>query len=165
MFQGIAYGDLAPFISSINPKLTDQQVHDIQRSINRYAVEYHMEPGLIAAIIAVESKFKPNAVGRTHGEIGLMQLRPEFHLTRVSCLETRRKMLFSINNNIATGVEYLAAIRRVYEGHYRGLRWVEHYNRGINAKRPHSFPYTAVVETYYKLAKGEHEQVAFNERD
>lgn len=43
--------------------------------IDRAAAEFHLEPGLLNAIIAVESGFNPNAVS-SQGAIGLMQILP-----------------------------------------------------------------------------------------
>lgn len=64
---------------------------------------YGVDKGLIMAMIEVESQYKQYAVGSSHGEIGLMQLRREFH----PCAS------FDVFENIMCGTKYLARIKEI----------------------------------------------------
>ncbi len=59
-----------------NPNLTDQQAETIAAAILRSSIQYGVDPRLVVAVIACESSFRPDAVGKK-GEIGLGQLKPE----------------------------------------------------------------------------------------
>ena len=94
--------------------------------INEYArqleIKHGIEKELILAIIKVESNFNPNAIGKTHKERGLMQLRPTFH-----------KASFDIKENMDEGVTYLAKMRKVCNNRYKEA-WFVCYNTGSNVK-------------------------------
>lgn len=140
-------------ILDINPKLTMEKAIDISLSIYKYSTVFEMDPRLIAAVIAVESNFNAKAVGASHGEIGLMQLRPEFHMLYVKGLDKRRKQLFDVDTNIATGVKYIAGLKEVFGTKSTGIRFIEHYNIGPN-KKAKTFKYTAKVTRYYRMFGG-----------
>lgn len=59
-----------------NSKLTDEQSEMIASAILRSSIQNGVDPRLIVAIIACESSFRPDALGKK-GEIGLGQLKPE----------------------------------------------------------------------------------------
>ncbi len=59
-----------------NPNLTDEQATTLAAAILRSSIRNGVDPRLVVAIIACESSFKPDAVGKK-GEIGLGQLKPE----------------------------------------------------------------------------------------
>ncbi len=59
-----------------NPNLSDEMAQTIAVSILRSSIQNGVDPRLVVAIIACESSFKPEAVGKK-GEIGLGQLKPE----------------------------------------------------------------------------------------
>ncbi|MCS7191468.1 MAG: lytic transglycosylase domain-containing protein [Armatimonadetes bacterium] len=59
-----------------NPNLPDEQAEIIAASILRSSIQRGIDPRLVVAVIACESSFKPEAVGKK-GEIGLGQLKPE----------------------------------------------------------------------------------------
>ena len=70
-----------------------------------YANQYQIQPSLINAIIHVESNHNPKAIGLL-GEVGLMQIRPEFvpeTSTQLSdpCTNLRRgiELLSNARNN------------------------------------------------------------------
>ncbi|MFA0751781.1 MAG: hypothetical protein SLRJCFUN_002184 [Candidatus Fervidibacter sp.] len=63
-------------VKFFNPNLTDEQVDAIASTIIRCGLRHGIDPRLIVAVIACESSFRPNAVGKK-GEIGLGQLKPE----------------------------------------------------------------------------------------
>lgn len=51
---------------------------DIKKVIGTVALDHGEDPVLLQSIAFIESSFNPKAVGKI-GEIGLFQLRPEFH--------------------------------------------------------------------------------------
>ena len=59
-----------------NPNLTDEQAETIAAAILRSSIQNGVDPRLVVAVIACESSFRPDAVGKK-GEIGLGQLKPE----------------------------------------------------------------------------------------
>jgi len=62
-------------IACLNPRLTAQQVSTIADSILAYSARYNVDPYLVVAVIAAESRFNPNA--RSYkGAMGLGQLMP-----------------------------------------------------------------------------------------
>lgn len=129
-------------IREINPELSYERARLITAEITQYSVANDVDPRIVAAIIAVESSFKEDAVG-TSGEVGLMQLHPKFH--RVS---------FNAVDNISTGARYLAGLKAVFGHRYPGLLWTEFYNRGPNTK-PKQFPYAKKVAKFYARFGGE----------
>lgn len=134
-------------IKRVNPSLTKKQVSAIAYSIKKYSVAYGIDERIVAAVAAVESSFKPKAIGGL-GEVGLLQLRPEFHAVHLPA-EARKQYLMDIDNNIGTGAKYLAGLKTVFETRYSKLMWIEHYNRGPNAKTPKTYPYAKKVSSYY----------------
>jgi hypothetical protein len=59
-----------------NPNLTDEQSETFATAILRSSIQNGVDPRLVVAVIACESSFRPDAVGKK-GEIGLGQLKPE----------------------------------------------------------------------------------------
>ncbi|HID07341.1 MAG TPA: lytic transglycosylase domain-containing protein, partial [Armatimonadetes bacterium] len=58
-----------------NPRLSDQQATQIAQALLYYSILYGVDPRFVTAVIAVESRFRPDAVGKK-GEMGLGQLMP-----------------------------------------------------------------------------------------
>lgn len=100
---------------------------EIRRIANEVAPRYRLDPKLVLAIIKVESNFNPKAIGKTHGEVGLMQLRPRFH----TCASFEERV------NIECGVRYLKIIQRKFK-HTYGDAWFVAYNTGPSIRL--SFP-------------------------
>lgn len=92
-------------------------IHDYAYYLGR---KHGIEPELILAIIKVESNFNQYAVGKTHKERGLMQLRPTFH-----------KASFNIEENLEEGVAYLQQMKRRCSKKY-GEAWWVCFNHGAN---------------------------------
>jgi len=63
-------------VKFFNPNLTDEQAETIAAAILRSSIQNGVDPRLVVAVIACESSFRPDAVGKK-GEIGLGQLKPE----------------------------------------------------------------------------------------
>lgn len=97
--------------------------------------KYGIEAELTLAIIQVESNFKVAAVGKSHGEVGLMQLRPDYFPTAK----------FDIKANMELGVSHLAQVRARCSKKY-GTAWFVCYNVGHNR----SAAFNAKAAPYYK---------------
>ncbi len=101
--------------------------------------KYNVDYNLVMSVIEVESRFNPKKVGSV-GEIGLMQLRPEYFPT----------VTFDIKNNIDHGVRYLAWLKK-YCPHKDEKTFVVCYNNGPNRRvnYPKLFPYYKKVMLAY----------------
>ncbi len=119
---------------------SDAQEIEIREVAIKHARANGLDPSLVLAVIEVESNFNPNAVGSTHGEIGLMQLHPRFFPGAT----------FSVEENIRLGVEYLARLKRL-KAATQGCGWFVSYNTGPNAeiKYPTRHPYYRKVSSVY----------------
>lgn len=117
---------------------------EIKQAIILASTKYQVEPELIAAVIEVESKFNPNAVG-THGEIGLMQLHPRYHLASAD-----------VRANIDEGTKYLSWVRANCP-FKRGNEWINCYNLGTGhyLSFPKEYPYYKNVMKAYEKNKHE----------
>lgn len=91
---------------------------EIVQEINVHAVEVGIDPDLAVAIATTESSLNPKAIGGL-GEIGLFQLRPEYHDVRFGDTE----------HNIKIAVSYLKTIQTKWEPKI-GNAWFVMYNCG-----------------------------------
>lgn len=66
---------IADLARSVNPDLDPELAWRIAAAVRREAVRRELDPLLVAAVIRVESRFNPAALGAA-GEIGLMQVLP-----------------------------------------------------------------------------------------
>lgn len=106
----------------------------ILTAILAISAKYNMDPELVQAIIKVESNYNRMAVGKSHHEVGLMQLRPDYF----------KRATFDIKGNIEQGVAYLAEIRPKCIKKYGKDAWFICYNTGPNNVKlnsPKNFPY------------------------
>ena len=108
----------------------------IQAVILAAATTYDLDPALLNAIVEVESGYNHLAVGKTHGEIGLFQLRPDYH----PCAS------FDIEENVFCAAGYLAFIKRKHSDRFP-QSWFVFYNYGPYSKiqRPRETEYFAKV--------------------
>lgn len=104
-----------------------------EAEIMEVASEYGVDPQLAVAIAVVESGMNPEARGAL-GEVGLFQLRPEFHPVVEG----------DPSHNIKVAIRYLAYVKERCAPIY-GDAWFICYNTGPHRKerltRPHEFPY------------------------
>lgn len=122
-----------------------------------------LDPYVVAGLIQKESSFNEKAVGNI-GEIGLMQLRPEFHepkelepvqklpfyLKGVEFFEVMyptQNSLFDPETNIAIGTRYLRKLSKscVHKDDYT---FVVCFNRGPTNARKVTDPYS---DEYYNI--------------
>lgn len=96
--------------------------------IHRYANTYGVDPILVKAVIQVESGYNPWAVSH-RGARGLMQLTPD------TAKRFRVNEIHDPEENIRGGVQYLAALMRLFEGDLK--RALAGYNAGENAVLRH----------------------------
>lgn len=137
----ISEESLQNLVTSINPSLSSKQVDQIAAAISFYSYKEGVDERLVVAVIMTESSFNVTARG-SKGEIGLMQLRPEFHSPK------QPNKLFDPVYNISRGVKYLSTLNKKYGESYPKFNWIELYNRGPNS-RPKTFKYTTKVKKYY----------------
>lgn len=74
-----------------------------------------LDCNVVVAVAKVESSLNPKAVGISHGEIGLFQLRPEFHNCAV----------FDPANNTRCAIHHLKYLKRRH-----GKCFISYYNLG-----------------------------------
>lgn len=110
----------------------------------KYGVDAH----LIYAIAKVESQLKPHAVGSSHGEIGLMQLRPKYF----------PDASFDPYKNMEMATRYLVKLKRVCTQKY-GDAWFVCYNVGPNKKLANAKQFK-----YYKKVYGERKKIIQDRR-
>jgi soluble lytic murein transglycosylase-like protein len=115
------------------------------------AAKYDMCPYVITAVIQTESQFDTAAVGPV-GELGLMQLRPEFYLQ----VNEDPKVLLDPQVNIDRGTKLLNSLMKRCK-HKKDLQFVLCYNLGVTGasriKNPHEFSYYKKVKANYERAK------------
>jgi soluble lytic murein transglycosylase len=104
----------------------------IAEALIESANRYQMDPVFLMAVIAQESKFNPNALG-SHGEIGLMQLKPTTALsvasgTSIDSLPDVASALKDPVQNIRFGAAYLARLRASFK--HRSSLYISAYNMG-----------------------------------
>lgn len=132
-------------ILGINPAISRERAESYESIITAAGIINNLNPAIIAAVIATESSFREGALG-VFGEVGLMQLHPKWH----GCDKSNAVAFY----NILRGAAYIAKLRDRYIGKYGNLRYIEHYNRGINAKGIKTFGYYNKVIIFYRKFGG-----------
>lgn len=129
------------------------QQRDYDLLIHATALEYHVPPALVKAVIAAESAFDPEAISRK-GAQGLMQLMPKTAAT------LGVEDAFEPRQNVRGGVNYL---REMLDRYGDVTRAVAAYNAGPTAvDRYNGIPpyretqaYVERVLTYYRHYHGD----------
>jgi soluble lytic murein transglycosylase-like protein len=108
--------DIAQKMKEYNPKLTQQQINMIIKSVNRYSRKYGVPEDLIFAIIAAESQYNPKCTGDLD-DTGLMQIREKYAYgwTKGMGIEYKGvETLYDIDKNIHIGVYILNFLFKKY---------------------------------------------------
>ncbi len=104
---------IAAYLHSREMGLSWDEKDTLARTIDKAARAHHLEPGLVLAVIHVESGFDPFAVSSA-GAFGLMQIRPPTgeELAKRLGIEWRgTRSLFDPITNVKLGVAYLEELR------------------------------------------------------
>jgi soluble lytic murein transglycosylase-like protein len=120
--------------------------------VRRYALQYHVPPDFIAALIDVESAWNPHAVSSA-GAMGLMQLMPAT-AQRFGAFQP-----FDVEQNIAAGTRYVTTLMWEFHGDLRlvsaaynaGDRWVG--EKQLNYRNPDVVGYVQAVRRRYMMRK------------
>ena len=91
-----------------------------------------VQPQLTQAVITVESSGNPLALGRSHGEVGLLQIRPQF-------VPETRLQLFNSCTNVMVGTRILGQLKRKCKLCI-DRTWINSYNLGITGARKLRYP-------------------------
>lgn len=111
------------------PAKFHHRAYEIARAVIMEANRNQMDPFFLLAMIKTESHFNIKARG-LHGEIGLMQIRPEtanWLADRVGLIPGKFN-LEDPRTNIRIGAAYVASLRREFGGH--SARYIGAYNMG-----------------------------------
>ena len=162
---GIVINDIPLFktLRMISTQIDSREIlsGDLQpiiKAINKYSLQYNVDPNLVYAVVKSESNFQTMVISRA-GARGLMQLMPEVwreyndtslckgnHKDRRVC--TQGDCIFDPEANIRTGVNYLRDLLNKYEG--RVDLALEAYNAGISNVRPGKEPKYRETRIYVK---------------
>jgi soluble lytic murein transglycosylase len=118
------------YLTDRMPELPDIKTKRLSHIITGIAKRHGISPGLILAVIRVESNFRSWAVS-PRGALGLMQLMPEtgeWLAHRHGLDWSGPASLLDEETNATMGVLYLAYLKEKYSGDLR--RMLSAYNRG-----------------------------------
>lgn len=119
-------------VSSL-PESHKREAGRIARAIIEAGNKYDMDPFFIIAVIRTESHFDPDILG-SHGEIGLMQIRPNTAKWVAKKLGLKGEVdLRNPEQNVAIGAAHLARLRKQFLK--RGNRYLAAYNMGVENVR------------------------------
>lgn len=98
---------------------------NMQEHIRQLCDEYGVDMPLVLAIIGQESNYRPDAVGDNGNSLGLMQIQPRWHQSRMDKLGVMD--LSDPYQNVEVGIDLLAELM----GENKGTEWaVTAYNAG-----------------------------------
>ncbi len=99
---------------------------NLQEHIRQLCDEYGVDMPLVLAIIGQESNYRPDAVGDNGNSLGLMQIQPRWHQSRMDKLGVTD--LLDPYQNVTVGIDLLADLI----GENNGTEWaVTAYNAGV----------------------------------
>lgn len=84
---------------------------NIAESVYFNSKKYNIPPNFVLTIIYTESRFDPNAVGKSE-DTGLMQIVPRYHKDRLKRFNVALHELTQINSNIQIGCDILAEAKK-----------------------------------------------------
>lgn len=120
---------------------TARQAAKYEKSIEKYASRYSVNPDLVKAVVTKESCFRVNAKSHV-GATGLMQLMPE------TAKWLGIKNINNADENLRTGIRYLAQLKRRFGSDELALAA---YNAGPgNVKKYKGIPPFAETQGYVK---------------
>jgi soluble lytic murein transglycosylase-like protein len=106
------------------PQLSNSQVLQMAALIHKNAIEHRVDPTVLAAILAVESKFNIKAVNKKTGDLGIAQISPK----NVKSLRINKARLTrDLNYSIASGASILGWFKANYKN---DKLWYVRYNCG-----------------------------------
>jgi soluble lytic murein transglycosylase len=141
--------------------------------IRRYAMEYSVDPHLVAAVIMVESSFKPDAQSNNDAK-GLMQILPstgEWIAEKMDLSDYKDSLLFDPEVNIKMGCWYLSFLSSQFQDNielvlasYNGgignvQKWLNNHDYSSNGEKLDYIPfletrnYVKKVLEFYKIYK------------
>ena len=127
----------------------------LTRSLVKLSRENSYDPIFLLAIIKTESKFNPNAIG-SHGEIGLMQIKPdtaEWICKKLGIHWRGAQALKDPAYNVMVGSYYFKYLKKVLNS--KSLKYISAYNMGLGAlkrKTSKQYPYfDRVIENYLAI--------------
>ena len=134
-------------------KLTDDDIFSL---VNELAPQYNLDPGLVFAVISVESAFNVQAVSSMNAQ-GLMQLIPE------TAARFQVKDVFNAEENIRGGMSYLRWLLAFFKGDVTLVAAA--YNAGEGAVErhqgippyPETIDYVKKIQTLYKKSNHPYE--------
>ena len=125
------YDKLVSFLSQ-HYKRPRSQVASIVKETVSQAQSKGIDPLLFLALISVESNFNPNAVSHK-GAIGLVQVMPGSHPTKIEAIRRAGKKPTDIPENISMGVNILSEYRKIHNGDMR--KALLSYNGSLRDKK------------------------------
>jgi len=142
----LSFEDLPPEPAPVPQVVVPPGPESIGARAARLARELDVEPGLVAAVIAVESSGDPFAVS-SKGAAGLMQLMP------ATARSLGVKDVFDPDDNLRGGITHLKGLLARYHGDY-GLALAA-YNAGQGAVKKHKGipPYRETTDYVVKVLK------------
>lgn len=115
--EEVRYERLVSFLSE-HYNRPRHQVESIVEETVAHAESENIDPILFLALIATESSFNPNAVS-PKGAIGLVQVIPRYHPTKINAITRSGKRPTDIRENIKMGVAILSEYRAIHNGDMR----------------------------------------------
>jgi soluble lytic murein transglycosylase-like protein len=123
--------------------LAQSAAFSITRAAFRAAQVRGIDPTLVLAVAAVESKFRPHAVNQATGATGLMQVVPKWHQDRLVAVGGEPSLLL-VAPNINVGAAILAEYVEAEDGNitgalgrYLGTAGGDHYVAHVRREMAH----------------------------